>query len=155
METHGLDVLMERHAFFRGFDPDHLRFLGRCATNLRVAAGEYLVREGEEADATFLVREGRVTLEIAVPGKGAVQFDSLGADEIFGWSWLFPPYRWSYDARAVEPSRVIRLEGGCLREKCEVDHDLGYELLKRFLAQVHARLHKTRVQLLDLYGPGS
>jgi CRP/FNR family cyclic AMP-dependent transcriptional regulator len=70
---------------------------------------------------------------------------------VLGWSWLFPPYRWQFDARAVEPVRAFRLDGNCLRTKCEADHDLGYELVKRFLYQVHTRLERTRMQLLDIY----
>ena len=79
--------------------------------------------------------------------------DALGraAGEVLGWSWLYPPYRWNFDARAVEPVRAFALDGNCLRAKCEADHDFGYELVKRFLQQVHMRLERTRLQLLDVY----
>jgi hypothetical protein len=76
----------------------------------------------------------------------------LGEGEILGWSWLIPPYNWHFDARAVELTRAIALDGKCLRNKCEQDHDLGYELLKRFAHIMEQRLQATRLQLLDVYG---
>jgi CRP-like cAMP-binding protein len=80
-----------------------------------------------------------------------VQLETLGPGEILGWSWLFPPYRWHFDARASEPTRAVALDGTCLRAKCEADHDLGYALVKRFLYQLHQRLERSRLQLLDVY----
>ncbi len=63
-----------------------------------------------------------------------------------------PPYQWKFHARAVEDTRALALDGKCLREKCEQNHDLGYELLKRFCQIVERRLEATRLQLLDVYG---
>jgi hypothetical protein len=77
---------------------------------------------------------------------------TLGAGELVGWSWLFPPYRWHFDARATELTRTIAFDGACLRDKCEQDHDLGYELMRRFASLMLDRLQATRLQLLDVYG---
>ena len=76
----------------------------------------------------------------------------LGEGDIVGLTWLLPPYRWGYDARATELVRAIALDAKCLRDKCEVDHDLGYALLKRFLPVLVQRLQAMRLQLLDVYG---
>jgi CRP-like cAMP-binding protein len=76
----------------------------------------------------------------------------LAAGEVLGWSWLIPPYHWKFDARAIEQTRALALDGKCLRTKCEEDHDLGYELLKRFAQIMEERLQATRLQLLDVYG---
>jgi CRP/FNR family cyclic AMP-dependent transcriptional regulator len=143
--------LLKEHPFLAGLEQRHLEFLIGCASNVRFAADEFLCKEGQESDASYLVRSGRVTLEISVPGRGPAQLQTIEAGEVLGWSWLYPPYRWQFDARAVEPVRALRLDGNCLRAKCEGDHDLGYELVKRFLYQVHTRLERTRLQLLDIY----
>jgi CRP-like cAMP-binding protein len=143
--------LLKEHPFLSGLDQRHLEFLTGCASNARYAAGEFLFREGQESDASYLVRSGRVALEISVPGRGPVQLQTVEAGEVLGWSWLYPPYLWQFDARAVEPVRALRLDGNCLRAKCDADHDLGYELVRRFLYQVHTRLERTRLQLLDIY----
>jgi CRP/FNR family cyclic AMP-dependent transcriptional regulator len=146
-----LSRLLRDHPFVRGLDEQKIEFLAGCASNVRFGAGEYLVREGGEADASFLVRTGRVVLEIDVPGRGPAQIQTVEEGEVLGWSWLYPPYRWRFDARAVTPVRAFRIDGACLRAKCEADHDLGYELVKRLLYQVHQRLERTRLQLLDVY----
>jgi CRP-like cAMP-binding protein len=143
--------VLKDHLFLRGFEARHLGFLTGCASNVRHAADEFLFREGQEAGASYVVRSGRIALEIGVPGRGPVQLQTVEAGEVLGWSWLYPPYRWQFDARAAEPVRAFALDGNCLRAKCEADHDLGYELVKRLLYQVHMRLERTRIQLLDVY----
>ncbi|HEY2105024.1 MAG TPA: cyclic nucleotide-binding domain-containing protein [Candidatus Binataceae bacterium] len=143
--------LLKEHLFLRGIEDRHLEFLTGCASNVRYTTDEFLFKEGQESNASYLLREGRVALEVAVPGRGPVQLQTVEAGEVLGWSWLYPPYRWQFDARAVEPVRAFALDGNCLRAKCEADHDLGYEVVKRFLYQVHARLERTRMQLLDMY----
>ncbi len=143
--------LLSEHPFLRGIDENHLEFLAGCASNVRYAADEFLFKEGREANASYLIRAGRIALEIGMPGRGPVQLQTLEAGEVLGWSWLYPPYRWQFDARAVEPVRAFALDGNCLRGKCEADHDLGYEIVKRLLYQVHLRLERTRLQLLDVY----
>jgi CRP/FNR family cyclic AMP-dependent transcriptional regulator len=100
--------------------------------------------------STYSRRKGR--LEVFIPGRGSVTIQTLGSGDILGWSWLIPPYAWRFDARAVEMTRAIALDGKCLRDKCEADHDLGYELLKRIAAILGQRLDATRFRLLDVYG---
>ena len=95
--------------------------------------GERLLREGEPADEFFLIRRGAVAIETEVPGRGAVTLETLEPGEILGWSWLVPPYRSAFGARALDAVHVIVLDGACLRGKCERDPALGYALLGRRL----------------------
>jgi len=76
----------------------------------------------------------------------------LAEGEILGVSWVIPPYRWTYDARALDLLRAIAIDAACLRQKREADHDLGYEMMKRFLPILVQRLQATRLQILDVYG---
>jgi CRP-like cAMP-binding protein len=147
-----LEPILAGHPFFRELDARHLALLVGCASNVRFPAGEFLFRAGEEANQFFLVREGRVAIEIAPPGAAAHTLQTVGTGDVLGWSWLIPPYHWKFDARAVEDTRALALDGKCLRAKCETDHDLGYELLKRFAHIMEERLQATRLQLLDVYG---
>jgi len=78
--------------------------------------------------------------------------ETLGDGDILGWSWLFSPYQWHFDARAKQLSRAVAIDGKTLREQCEEDHDLGFELMKRFASIVVERLQAAQVQLMDLYG---
>lgn len=150
MET--LERILAEHPFFAGLDARYIQLIVGCATNVRFDAGQFIFREGEEANEFYIIRHGKVALEIFVPGRGPVIIQTLGEGEILGWSWLIPPYHWRFDARAVELTRAIALDGRCLRAKCEDDHDLGYELLKRFAHIIEQRLQATRLQLLDVYG---
>jgi len=122
-----------------------------CAANVRFEAGEYIFREGEDANQFYIIRHGKVALELFTPERGVLTIQTLGAGDVLGWSWLFPPYRWRFDARALELTRAIALDGTCLRNKCDEDHNLGYELVKRFAQIIIERLQATRLQLLDVY----
>jgi len=146
-----LERLLAEHPFLAGLPKDHLELLVGCAANVKFNAKQYLFREGEEAEQFFIIRSGKVALELYVPGEGAITIQTLGEGEIIGWSWLFPPYRWRFDAQAMEQTLVIALDGKCLRNKCEGDHHLGYQLLKRFTDILEQRLQAMRMQLLDVY----
>ena len=150
MET--LRGTLAEHSFLSGLEDRHLDQLVGCASNVRFDAGHFILREGDEADQFYLLRHGKVALEVTAPGRGPIIILTLGEGEVLGWSWLVPPYRWRFDARAVEPTRAVVLDGKCLRTKSEEDHDLGYELLKRFAHIIEKRLAATRMQLL-MAGP--
>jgi len=148
----GLDRILREHKFFAGLEEDFLKLVVGCAKNVRFDAGQYMFREGGPADQFYLLREGKVALEITAPGRGAISFQTVGEGEVVGVSWLIPPYRWTYDGRAVGLVRAISLDAKCLRDKCEADHHLGYEMMKRVVPILVGRLHATRLQVLDVYG---
>lgn len=150
MET--LERLLLAHPFLAGIDPEIGRVLVGCASNLRFAPGAFLFREGEPADSFCLIREGTVALELHVPGRMPLVLSTAGAGEIVGASWLVAPYRWHADARAVTATRAFGIDATCLRRKCESDHHFGYEMMKRMLPVMVARLQATQQQLLDVYG---
>ena len=150
MET--LEPILAQHPFLKDLEPRHLQTIVGCAVNARFNAEQFIFREGQEAKQFYFIRRGKIALEIFVPGRGSVTIQTLGEGEVLGWSWLFPPYQWHFDARALELTRTIALDGECLRGKCEADHSLGYELVNRFAQVLMERLHATRLQLLDVYG---
>jgi CRP-like cAMP-binding protein len=152
MET--IDALLSRHPFFAGLKPAYLTLIAACAQNVHFQAGARLACEGEPADRFFAIRGGRVAIETFVPSRGPVTLQTLGEGEILGWSWLFPPYVWQFDACAREDVRATAFDGACLRTKCDADPALGYELMKRLAQLVSQRLEAARRQLLDVYGPG-
>jgi CRP-like cAMP-binding protein len=150
MET--LEPLLAIHPFLKGLEPDHLKLIVGCALNKVFDPGDYLSHEGQDADLFYFIREGKVVVEIYSPLHGPIVIQTLTGGEILGWSWLVPPYHWRFDARAVEQTKAIVMDGKCLREKCEKDHDLGYELMKRFAEIIADRIEATRLQLMDIYG---
>jgi len=148
----GLERILREQPFFAGFAAEHSALIAGCARNHRFEAGQYLLREGEPANEFFLIRHGRVARESKAPGQAPVVFATLGEGDIVGASWLVPPYRWTSDARALELTRALGIDAACLRRKCEADHHLGYEMMKRFVPILVNRLHATQLQMLDVYG---
>ncbi len=147
-----IDQLITESETFEGMAPEHLQLIAGCARNEHITAGTVLLRESEPADRFYLIRHGVVALEVDAPGRGPLQIQTLEEGEVVGWSWLFAPHRWSMDGRAVSDCSVVAFDGACLRGKCEDDHELGYQLMKRFASNLIDRLQETRLQLVDVYG---
>ncbi len=147
-----LQRILAEHKFFKGLQQEYLDLIVGCASNVRFDAGQKIFSEGEEANQFYLIRTGKVAIELKAPGQREIILETLQEGDILGWSWLIPPYFWHYDGKALELTRMIAMDGKCLRSKCEQDHDLGYELLKRFSSIIVQRFEATRLQLLDVYG---
>jgi CRP-like cAMP-binding protein len=152
MQKRTLDVIIEEHAMFRGLRPEHLVLVAGCATNVRFNPGEYIYRQDDPANYFYLIRHGKVSLDLFVPGRGSIVVQTLVDDDILGYSWLFPPHYWDHDARALELTRAVAFDAVCLRTKCEEDYVLGYEFMRRFANMTVRRLKDTQLRLLDMYG---
>jgi CRP/FNR family cyclic AMP-dependent transcriptional regulator len=151
MTTKEIAGVLSRHAFLHGLRAGHIKTLAGLARPVAVAVGQCLVREGDQADAFYLLELGRVAIEVNAPGRGVLRIQTLEGGDIVGWSWLLPPHRWHFDARALEPVRALALDAKKLRALCEGDHELGFQLLRRLVAVMAGRLAATRLQLLDVY----
>jgi CRP/FNR family cyclic AMP-dependent transcriptional regulator len=149
-----METLVGEVPALAGLEDAYLELVAGCAQNIRFETGSNLFREGDAADRFYAIRQGSVALEIHVPAREAVILETLHEGDLVGWSWLFPPYRWAFDARALEGVSAIAFDGACLRGKCESDHDLGYELMRRIAEVIIERLQATRLRLLDVYGVG-
>lgn len=138
------------HPFLAGMSSTHLALLTDCAIAAHFEKGQTILREGEFAKGLYLIERGEVVLE---SGKGLgepVVVDTIGPGDLLGWSWMFPPYVWRFTALAVEPIDAIFFYGTILREYCEKDHSLGYELLKRTTRVMLRRLQATRDRMLSI-----
>jgi CRP-like cAMP-binding protein len=149
-----IEAVLSDVPFFAGLSASELELLAGCAKNVHFAQGDVLFREGDPANAFYVVRGGTVALETFAPARGGMTIETIDAGEVIGWSWLFAPYRWHFDARALSPVRATAFDGECLRGKCEQDPALGYDLMKRFAQVLIERLQWTRLRLLDVYGDG-
>lgn len=152
MAIETFEKTLAEHPFFQGMEPAHVATLVGCAANVTFDQGEFLFRVGQAADHFFVLRHGRVSVEILPPGRQPISIETAVEGDVLGWSWLFPPYKWHFDARATSFVRALALDGACLRKKCEADSKLGYALMQRFAGVVVQRLEVTQLQLLDLYG---
>jgi len=139
---------IDAYPFFSGIDPAHLTLVAQSASEVAFKTGEVLFREGQPANRFFLIAKGKVALEVHDVTDKTVFIEELAAGDVLGWSWLFPPFVWHFQARAVEPTEAIALDGAHLLIAGERDHDFGYELMKRVAQVVIHRLQATRRRLL-------
>lgn len=147
--TRVLEESINRHPFVAGLKPEHLQVLADNAMMMRYEPGEIIFREGDPANRFYLICHGRVVLESHQMDGDPVVIQEIGPGDVLGWSWLFPPYYWHFDARATEPTEAIFFYGTRLRQQCEEDHDLGYQLMKRTASVVIQRLQAARKRLLS------
>lgn len=150
METHALHQIIAGHPFFAGLSPAICELIAECGRNVRFDPDDRVFRQDDPADTFFVIRHGRVALETRAAGEPIV-FQTLGDGDILNAAWLVPPYRCAADARAVETTLAFAFDAVCLRGKCDKDHDLGYELMKRFVPVMVDRLSHARLQAMDIY----
>ena len=141
------DVLAA-HPFLQGLKPEQVRLLADSAMRVQYEPGEIIFREGDPANRFYLIEQGRVSVESRSGDEAPVAVHVVSNGEVLGWSWLFAPYYWHFDARATEPTTAIFFYGTRLREQCEQDHDFGFEMMKRMVHVVIHRLQAARQQLL-------
>ncbi len=144
-----IDAVLANHPFFAGMSKDHLEVLAANAMRVTYSPGTVIFRKGDPANRFYAIEEGTVSLEASRADAAPAHIQDIGRGDVLGWSWLFPPYIWEFDARAVNAVTAIFFYGTRLREACEKDHELGYELMKRMTAIVINRLQNVRRQLLD------
>ena len=150
MET--LEGIVAKVELFQGMKPEHIALLAGCASNVRYEAGEFPARAGSHADRFWVIREGRMALELWAPGRGAFPVATMFEGDVVGFSWLLPPYQLQFDIHALTMTRALLFDGRCLREKCARDAGLGFELLSRFSRVMADRIQAMSLQLLDVYG---
>jgi CRP-like cAMP-binding protein len=147
-----LGEVIGQHRLFTGLDPAFLDLVAGCSANRVFPPGTVLAREGDDFDRIYLVRAGRVGLDVGAPGRGRLRIQTVGPDEVLGLSWLVPPHVWRYDCTTIDEVRAVEIDATCLRTKCEADPAVGYAVLKRFMQPIVERLHSARLQLMDVYG---
>ena len=145
-----LAELVAEHPFFKGMRPAHLVILVECALMADFKKGEMVFREGAPANRFYLIRSGRVELESEIKERDPMLIQTIGPGDVLGWSWLFSPYHWRFDAHAATPVKAIVFYGTRLREQCEQDPVFGYELMKRTAEVVIKRLQAARKYLVEL-----
>jgi CRP/FNR family transcriptional regulator, cyclic AMP receptor protein len=145
-----LENAVANHPFVRGMSPGHVRILTECAMLTHFDPGQMVFRAGEIANRFYLIQRGKVSLENRAEGTEMITIQTLGAGNVLGWSWLFAPYYWHFDARALEPTQAIFFYGTRLRERGDQDHEFGYQLMRRVAAVLIGRLQVALKESLRL-----
>ena len=153
MSKQEIEDYLSTHAFFSEMDKSFVKFLSDTATELQINRGDVLFQHGKPADKFYLLRKGQVSVQVPALMGPTLDIQTLVEDQILGWSWLIPPYRWSFQARALEDSDLLEFDGSAILARCEEDSRFGYELFKRFAALMSERLDAARQKMMDEWNP--
>lgn len=151
VEAEPLATRVALHPFLAGMNRAQLALLTDCAMAAHFETGQTILREGEFANRCYLIETGKAVVESGGNFTEPLVIEAVGAGDLLGWSWMFPPYVWQFTARAVEPTSAIFFYGAMLREYCEKDHSFGFELLKRISAVMVRRLQAAHKQMISVY----
>ncbi|MEV7326223.1 cyclic nucleotide-binding domain-containing protein [Streptomyces sp. NPDC093970] len=106
---------------------------------------------GGTADRFWVIRSGAVNLDQEVTSHKRVTVATLGAGDLLGWSWLFPPYAWDFGAVAFSQVRAYEYDAAAVLALCVEDPLLGLSLVRTVAEILASRLEVTRGKLLDAY----
>lgn len=154
MEQQQLSEYLAGHNLLEGLDEEYIDMIAGLATEKRYGTQETVFSRDAAAEEFYIVKEGKVLVEIPSLFGAPVIIQPVAEGQVLGWSWLVPPYRWHFEAVAEVPSTLIVVDGVALREKCEQDNRLGFQLLKRFSRLMMDRLENARRQVIDSYDGG-
>ncbi|MET7684992.1 cyclic nucleotide-binding domain-containing protein [Streptomyces sp. NPDC005423] len=125
--------------------------LMELAREVSFAEDSRIFEAGGTAERFWVIRSGAVSLDQQVTPERRVTVAGLGAGDLLGWSWLFPPYRWDFGAEAFSAVRAYEFDASAVLALCVEDPLLGLSLV-RVVAEILAyRLELTRGKLMDHY----
>jgi CRP/FNR family cyclic AMP-dependent transcriptional regulator len=151
-QSESMSVRVALHPLLAGMNANQLTRLSDCAIAVHFKKGQIVLREGELANRFYLIESGNIVLDSGEKSGHSLIVETIGAGDLLGWSWMFPPYVWNFTARAIEPTDAIFFYGTILREYCECDPSLGYELFKRVAPVMLRRLQAARGKMLSIQG---
>lgn len=153
MNNQSITEYLSTHEFFSELREDFVERLCESASTLEIKKGQILFSQGERADKFYIVRNGRIAVQIPAVMGPTLEVQTLSTDQILGWSWLIAPYQWHFQAKAEEDSKLLEFDGTAILAQCELEPKFGYELLKRFAALMSERLDASRQKLMDEWNP--
>lgn len=152
MTDQTLTIYLAQHPMFRDLTPEQIAQIASYAKLEDYPSQAFVFAQGKQADRFYIVKTGRVTVEIPSLDGEPFPIQTLSDGSMLGWSWLLPPYRWNFDARATQPSTLIVFDGEKLRAACDADPALGYQLTKRVAVLMAERLNAARLAAVRHYG---
>jgi len=153
MSNQSTTEYLSAHEFFSEFSDDVLKILCECSSTREIKKGQILFRQGENADKFYVIRNGRISIQMPAIMGPTLEIQTLGKDQVLGWSWLISPYQWNFQTRAEEDSELLQFDGTALLARCEQEPKFGYELLKKFAGLMSVRLNAARQKMMDEWNP--
>ena len=144
---------LKSHSIFSDLDAKYIKILAQHVEEASFASGDLLFKQQDAAANFFIVLQGSITVEVPSLGGPPLEVQTLGVDEVLGWSWLIPPYRWAFEAKADSDLKVLKFDGKRLLQLCEKDNEFGYALMKKFTCLMSERLHAARLKMMETWAP--
>jgi CRP/FNR family cyclic AMP-dependent transcriptional regulator len=153
MPDHSIRQEIAASRLFSGLADDALDFLADHAEEKRLDEGQVLFHHGDRATQFFLMLDGHLSLQIPAIEGPVLELQDIGPGQVAGWSWLIPPNRWHFQARARTAIRYVEFDGEAILAHCEAEPRFGYELVKRFSALMSERLAFARQKMMAEWKP--
>ena len=153
MNNQSITEYLSAHEFFSEFSDDSLKFLCECSSTREIKKGQILFLQGEHADKFYVVRSGRISIQMPAIMGPTLEIQTVDEDQVLGWSWLISPYRWNFQTKAEEDSELLQFDGAAILARCEQEPKFGYELLKKFAGLMSVRLNAARQKMMDEWNP--
>ena len=153
MSNQSITEYLSAHEFFSEFSDDDLKFLCECSSMREIKKGQILFLQGEHADKFYVVRSGRISLQMPAIMGPTLEIQTVDEDQVLGWSWLISPYQWNFQTKAEDDSELLQFDGAAILAQCELDPKLGFELVKKFAALMSVGLNAARLKMMDEWNP--
>ena len=153
MSNQSITEYLSAHEFFSEFSDDSLKFLCECSSMREIKKGQILFLQGEHADKFYVVRSGRISLQMPAIMGPTLEIQAVDEDQVLGWSWLISPYQWNFQTKAEDDSELLQFDGAAILARCEQDPKLGFELVKKFAALMSMGLNAARLKMMDEWNP--
>ena len=153
MSNQSITEYLSAHEFFSEFSDDSLKFLCECSSTREIKKGQILFLQGEHADKFYVVRSGRISLQMPAIMGPTLEIQTVDEDQVLGWSWLISPYQWNFQTKAEDDSELLQFDGAAILARCEQDPKLGFELVKKFAALMSVGLNAARLKMMDEWNP--
>jgi CRP-like cAMP-binding protein len=151
--------LLSRYRFFSFLNPTQLKKIAKIAKEETYGRGDIVFKQNERAENFYIVLVGSIELYFLVEVeyhpelRKELRFRVIYSGETFGISAFIEPHVLTSSARAIEPSRVIKIEAAPLLEMCQKDDNLAYALIYQVAKAAMDRLNATRLQLAAAWAP--
>ena len=153
MATKDINQVLSDAPLFRGMRGEYVERLAAHASKRNIEDGTCLFRSGDPAKHFYLLVEGNISIEIPAVSGPTLQVQRLTPLRVLGWSWLLPPFKWSFNARAEVDSVVLEFDGESILSECESDPAFGFEVIKRFSGLMAERLDAAHRKMMEQWSP--
>jgi len=100
---------------------------------------ELIFRQGDRADRFYMLKKGKVLLELKITGNITVFISAIKPGYSFGWSSMLDEDVYTVDGLCSEPCEILSFREDKIKKLFENDHSLGYIMSQRLLRIIKKR----------------